>query len=192
MMRMLCPVYWSSRRATTSSLAGFSLARRYLSRHWATAYSMRIASGRATRTSVQLASAIQPRPSSSRHGTSYFFGPIRLKTSPSRASSRISVAVGPRRRRAAMWAVTGETGAGAADVAAGVERVGGIPLVIADVERQARASHVAQVDRQIGAGGVAGEVLRRVADADERLLQHTAEGRVDRKALRVEPVAEVG
>ena len=38
---------------------------------------------------MQFASAIQPRVSSSRHGTSYFFGPIRLKTSPSRPSSRI-------------------------------------------------------------------------------------------------------
>ena len=69
--------------ATTSSLAGFSLAMRYLLRHSATAYSMRSGSGRATRISVQVASAIQPRVSSSRHGTSYFFGPIRLKTSPS-------------------------------------------------------------------------------------------------------------
>ena len=66
----------------------------------------------ATRTSVHVASAIQPRVSSSRQGTSYFFGPIRLKTSASRPSSRTSVAVRPSRRRAWMWAVTRKTGAG--------------------------------------------------------------------------------
>ena len=58
------------------------------------------------------ASAIQPFVSSSRHGTSYFFGPIRLKTSSSRPSSRTSVAVRPSRRRAWIWAVTRKTGAG--------------------------------------------------------------------------------
>jgi hypothetical protein len=46
----------------------------------ATAYSIRLSSGRAMRISVQVAVAIQPD-SSSRHGTSYFFGLIRL-TSP--------------------------------------------------------------------------------------------------------------
>ena len=92
-------------RCTTRSLAGFSLASRYLSRHSATAYSMRssrsaAALGKVTRISVQVASAIQPRSSSSRQGTSYFLGPIKLNTSPSRPSSRTSVAVKPSRRRA--------------------------------------------------------------------------------------------
>ena len=63
-------------------------------------------------TSQHVASAIQPRFSSSRHGTSYFFGPIRLNTSPSRPSSRTRVAVRPSRRRAWIWAVTRNTGAG--------------------------------------------------------------------------------
>ena len=86
---------------------------RYLARWSATAYSIRVlSSGRATRISVQLADAIHPFVSSSRHGTSYFFGPIRLNTSPSRPSSRISVAVSPSRRRAWIVAVTRNTGAG--------------------------------------------------------------------------------
>ena len=58
------------------------------------------------------AAAIQPCFSSTRHGTSYFFGPMRLKTSPSCPSSRTSVAVSPSRRRAWISAVARKTGAG--------------------------------------------------------------------------------
>src|SRR6266540_2401961 len=78
----------------------------------AVAYSIRSARGNRQRTSVQRAFAIQPRASRSRHGASYFLGPIKLKTSPSRPSSRINVAVNPSRRRACTSAVTRKTGAG--------------------------------------------------------------------------------
>ncbi len=73
---------------------------------------MRSSSGSGTRISVQSAVAIQPCFSSSFQGTSYFLGPISEKTSSSRPSSRTSVAVSPRRRRAWISAVTRKTGAG--------------------------------------------------------------------------------
>src|SRR6266540_5749121 len=73
---------------------------------------MRSSSGRLTRTSVQDASAIHPRCSRSRQGTSYFFGPISENTSASRRSSRTSVAVSPSRRLAWISAVIRNTGAG--------------------------------------------------------------------------------
>ena len=91
---------------------GFSLARRNFSRHSASAYSIRRGAGKPSRTSWHRASAIHPFDSSTRQGTSYFLGPIRLKTSSSRLSSRTRVAVSPRRRRAWMSAVIRNTGAG--------------------------------------------------------------------------------
>ena len=58
------------------------------------------------------AGAIQPCASMSRHGASYRLGPISENTSPSRPSSRTSVAVRPSRRRDWMSAVIRNTGAG--------------------------------------------------------------------------------
>ena len=58
------------------------------------------------------AGAIQPCASMSRHGTSYRLGPMSENTSPSRPSSRTSVAVRPRRRRDCRSAVMRKTGAG--------------------------------------------------------------------------------
>ena len=82
--------------------------------------------------------------------------------------------------------------AAAADVAAGVEDVGRLALVVADVERQAGAARPSRrCDRQGGPFGVAGQVLGRVADGDQRLLEDAAEGRLDEEAGRVEPLAEV-
>src|SRR5437588_10290393 len=65
-----------------------------------------------TRISWHSAVAIHPWRSNSRQGTSYFLGPIRLKTSASRPSSLTSVAVSPKRRRAWISAVIRKTGAG--------------------------------------------------------------------------------
>ena len=65
-----------------------------------------------TRTSTQSAGAIQPCASMSFHGASYRFGPISENTSPSRPSSRTSVAVSPIRRRACRLAVIRKIGAG--------------------------------------------------------------------------------
>ena len=56
--------------------------------------------------------AIQPCASMSFHGASYRLGPIRENTSPSRPSSRTSVAVSPSRRRACRSAVIRKIGAG--------------------------------------------------------------------------------
>ena len=67
-------------------------------------------SGSPSRISWHWASAIHPFVSSTRHGTSYFLGPIRLNTSSSRWSSRTKVAVSPSRRRAWMSAVIRNTG----------------------------------------------------------------------------------
>ena len=73
----------------------------------------------------------------------------------------------------------------AADVAAGVEDVGRLALVVADVERQPASRRPSRsVDRQRRPFGVAGQVLGRVADGDQRLLQHAAEGRLDGEARR--------
>ena len=55
---------------------------------------------------------MKPCASISFHGASNRFGPIRLNTSPSRPSSRTSVAVRPSRRRACSSAVSLNTGAG--------------------------------------------------------------------------------
>ena len=103
----------SSRVVRIDSLSGFSAAMRYLIRLSSLiTYSSRVLGGNFTRTSVQIAVAIQPCCSSSFQGTSYFFGPISEKTSSSRPSSRTSVAVSPSRRRAWISAVTRKTGAG--------------------------------------------------------------------------------
>ena len=58
------------------------------------------AGGRSTRISMQRAVAIHPWRSRSFQGMSNFLGPMRVKTSFSWPSSRMSVAVRPRRRRA--------------------------------------------------------------------------------------------
>ena len=55
---------------------------------------------------------MQPCDSMSFHGASYRFGPIRENTSPSRPSSRTSVAVSPSRRRDCRSAVSRKIGAG--------------------------------------------------------------------------------
>ena len=80
----------------------------------------------------------------------------------------------------------------AADVAAGVEGVDGLALVVAHAERQARSRSISR--RLIGSAapvGVAGQVLGRIADGDQRLLEHAAVGVVDGEAGRVEPLAQV-
>ena len=71
---------------------------------------------------------MKPCASISFHGASKRFGPMRLNTSPSRPSSRTSVAVRPRRRRACSSAVSLNTGRGqqvhlVVDDEAPVERV---------------------------------------------------------------------
>ena len=85
----------SRRRATRSSLAGSrwpgGTCRATRRRRSPSARP----EARPIRTSWQRASAIQPFCSRTRQGTSYFLGPIRLKTSSSRPSSRTSVAVSP-------------------------------------------------------------------------------------------------
>src|SRR5439155_18397543 len=60
----------------------------------------------------------------------------------------------------------------AAHVSPGVEDVGRIALVVADVERQTRTSKAAQVDQQRSTVRVAGKVLGGVADRDKGLLEN--------------------
>ena len=79
----------------------------------------------------------------------------------------------------------------APDVAAGVERIDGHPLVVADPERVPRPADLAELDLQRGPLDVAGEVLGRVADADQRLLQDPPVRVVDGEARRVDPLAQV-
>src|SRR5581483_3736801 len=80
--------------------------------------------------------------------------------------------------------------AAATDVAAGVEDVGRLPLIVADREGQAGAALHAQAERQGRAFRVAGEILGRVTDPDQGLLENAAMGRVEMKALRIDAVAE--
>ena len=79
----------------------------------------------------------------------------------------------------------------APDVAPGVERVDGHLLVVADPERQPRPRRLAEADPERRPLGVAGEVLGRIADGDQGLLEDAAEGVVDGEAGRVDPLAEV-
>ncbi len=81
--------------------------------------------------------------------------------------------------------------AAAANVAAGIKDVGRFALIIAHDEGQPAPRHLAQVNRQSRAFGVAGQVFRGIADRDQRLLQHTAKGRIDEEAVPVEPLPKV-
>ena len=78
-----------------------------------------------------------------------------------------------------------------AHVAAGIEDVGRVALVVADLKRQPRSGDLPQPDRQVRSLGVAGQVFRGIADADQRELQDAAVRRVDAEAPCVEPLAEV-
>src|SRR5437867_10231883 len=92
---------WPSRSSPRRVIfAGFSAAMRNWDRLSARAYSIRRSVLIGTRSSTQVAPAIQAWRSRSFQGTSKRLGPMRAKTSASRSSSRARVAVRPRRRRA--------------------------------------------------------------------------------------------
>src|SRR5262249_48474847 len=81
--------------------------------------------------------------------------------------------------------------AAAAHVAAGVEDLAGLALVVADDEGQPVARDLAQAHRERGALGVAGQVLGGVADVDQGLLEDAAKGRFDVETDLVEALAEI-
>ena len=112
MTRVGSPACLSTSSSATRVFAGVQDARRYRSSGSAVAYASRSDWLIVTRTSTQSAGAIQPCDSMSFQGASYRLGPISENTSPSRPSSRTSVAVSPRRRRAWRSAVIRKIGAG--------------------------------------------------------------------------------
>ena len=82
--------------------------------------------------------------------------------------------------------------AASADIAARIKDLGCLPLIIPDVKRASRVGHDprAEPNGQQSALCVSGQVFRRIADADERLLEHPPKGRVHNKAGLVQRVAQ--
>jgi len=60
-----------------------------------------------------------------------------------------------------------------------VKDVNALLLVIADDECAAAGHRIAKFQRQTRAFGIAGEILGRVTDCDQRLLHQTAKSRLD-------------
>src|SRR5262249_60400832 len=84
-----------------------------------------------------------------------------------------------------------DASAAAAGVAAGVKDVGRLTLIVANHKGEPATRELPQMQRQSVALGVAGNVLGRIADGDQRLLEHAAVRRIHAEADVIEAVAEI-